>query len=68
MQTYGLYFTDRGRPTRRGAPFSCPSDEDARRCADQHRHGRPAELRSGARLVASWVRGDDLAADDAPGP
>jgi len=56
-QDYGLFFTDVGRPTRRGPPFACVSDEDAVRCAEQRRQGRPAELRNGDRLVLSWPRG-----------
>jgi len=61
-QNYGLYFTDVGRPTRRGPPFACVSDEDAVRCAEQRRQGRPAELRSGDRLVLAWPRDTALAA------
>ena len=60
FRAYGLYFMDVGRATRRAPPFSCASDADAQRCAEQRREGRPAELRSGDRLIARWARGAGL--------
>lgn len=68
VQKYGLYFMDVGRATRRGPAFSCLSDDNAVRCAEQRREGRPAELRSGDRVVLRWVRDADRVADKDPGP